>query len=59
MYDISEFYNWLNAVPIDLAENDMISFEERGVREDAPESAKKAFKEYVQAINENGGAIKF
>jgi len=49
MYDISGFYDWLNDVPDDLGEDDSgPTFEEIGLKQDAPKSAIDAYQKYLK-----------
>jgi len=49
MYDISGFYDWLNVIPDDLGENDFgPTFEERGIKSNAPQSAIDAYQKYLE-----------
>jgi len=48
MSEIPVFYEWLNEYPDDLGEDKDMSWEELGLKPDAPQSAKDAFNEYLQ-----------
>ena len=57
MYDTSEFCEWLNPFPENLANGDLYLDEElgnsdvrRGLRPDAPPEAVKAFAEYIEVL---------
>ena len=51
-YDISPFNEWINDLPDDLGEDENTpSVVERGIRDDAPPEAKKAYEEFLQAHN--------
>ena len=48
--DIGGFYDWLNDVPDDLGEDEFApSWEELGLKPNAPQSAKRAYKKYCEA----------
>lgn len=47
-----DFSDWLNDIPDSLGEYDTISFEELGLREDAPTSAVDAYKKYLSDVRE-------
>jgi len=48
MIEIPIFYDWLNDYPDDLREDDDMSWEERGLKPDAPQHIKDAFQEFVK-----------
>jgi hypothetical protein len=55
-YDISKFHDWLEEPPEYLLEDDtgenLEAWKEKhGIRDDAPQEAKDAYKEYVKACS--------
>jgi len=46
--EVPLFYDWLNDYPDDLGEDEDMSWEELGLKPDAPQEAKDAFNEYLK-----------
>jgi len=48
MEEMPLFYEWLNDYPDDLGEDEDTSWEELGLKPDAPQEAVDAFNEYLK-----------